>query len=368
MNMEYRRLGKTDLRVSVVGIGSLGFFRHGEKEIAPILNRALDLGVNIIDTAHGYADGVAEKGIGQVVKERRKECIILSRAAVWQNSDDPAETTRSLEESLRRLHTDVIDIYQLHDITVRGAYQKVMENGIYEALKKAKKEGKVRYIGFSTHATVADMTKIVISGDVDVLTIAYNITHHKRQLEDGDDISLTSREIFPLAKKYGVGLTVMKPFGGGILTRSSIDGRKLSPVKILRYTIQNPYVTTVTPGVDNLEQLEEVVKAGDKNSRLSREEMKELEEEAKKWGRDFCRQCGYCLPCTEGISIPEVMRLLMDWRLGNEKVKEKARENYIGLEKRADVCIECRECEERCPYQIKISEWMGEAKKSLGTK
>ncbi|NOZ63489.1 MAG: hypothetical protein GXO71_00815 [Caldiserica bacterium] len=365
--MEYRVLGRTGLKVSVVGIGTLGFGREGLfpkgeagiKEMARVINRALDLGVNIIDTACAYGNGMAEKGVGEVMKKRRNELIVLSRTHAWQKSDNPADIAVSLEESLNRLQVDTIDIYQLHDVTSPEAYRKVMEGGFYEVLRKAKKEGKVRFIGFSTHGSFEVVKKMIESGEVDVLTLAYNILHRKRVASDGEDLKVTSQKVFPLIEKFGIGLTVMKPLGGGALTLKGADGRGLSPLKLVRYVVQNQYVHTVTPGVGTISHLEELVKAGDDEYALTPEEIKQFEEEAKRWGRDLCRQCGYCLPCPQDIPIPSIMRLLTKWQ---QKRDRELMKSYKDLETKASACVECRECEKRCPYDIRITGKMREAR------
>ncbi len=364
--MEYRVLGRTGLKVSVVGIGTLGFGREGLfargkegiQEMERVIDRALDLGVNIIDTACSYGNGMAEQGVGEVMKKRRSDVIILSRTHAWQKSENPEDIEIALEESLQRLQVDSIDIYQLHDVTSPEAYQKVVEGGFYEVLKKAKRQGKVKFIGFSTHGSFEVVKKMIETGDVDVLTLAYNILQQKRVASDGEDLKITSQRVFPLIKKFGIGLTVMKPLGGGALTLKGADGKGLSPLKLVRYVVQNPYVHTVTPGVGTLAHLEELVKAGDRAYALTPEEIRYFEEEAKRWGKDLCRQCGYCLPCPQNIPIPSIMRLLTKWQQKKDKELIK---NYRNLEIKADACVECRKCEKRCPYNIRISQKMREA-------
>ena len=369
--MEYRVLGKTGLKVSVVGVGGLGFAtrgklctpdRNGLPEIVRIINRALDLGVNIFDTAYVYGGGIPEEGLGMVMKTRRKEAVILSRTHVYQVSDKPEETAASLETSLRRLQTDTVDIYQLHDVSSPESFRKVIDCGIYDVLKKAKKEGKVRFIGFSTHGGYEIAKMMIETGDVDVLTVSYNILHRKRSAGDRENLRETSEKLFPLAKKHDIGITVMKPLGGSSLMSPDEKGKSLSALKLIRYVVQNPYVHAVTPGIDNMEQLEEDVKAGDPAYGLTGQDIREFEEEAGKWGSEFCRQCGYCKPCPREINIPAVLKNLMEWRRTR---KESVIESYKKLEARASSCIACKVCEERCPYHLPISGMMSEASASF---
>ena len=368
--MEYRILGKTGLKVSVVGVGGLGFTRanlctpdrKGLPEIESIINRALDLGVNVFDTAYVYGGGIPEEGLGLVMKTRRKEAVILSRTHVYQQSDNPVDTTLSLETSLKRLKTDVVDIYQLHDVSSLESFEKVTRLGIYDALKTAKKQGKVRFIGFSTHGGFEVAKKMIETGDVDVLTVSYNILHRKRSAGDRENLRETGEKLFPFAKKFNIGITVMKPLGGSSLICQDAEGKSLSAVKLIRYIVQNPYIHTVTPGIDNMSQLEEDVKAGDQSFALTTQDIKEIEDEANKWGKEFCRQCGYCKPCTQDINIPAVLKNLMEWRRTKH---EKVRESYNNLKVKASACTACKVCEERCPYHLPISDMMAEASSEL---
>jgi len=366
--MEFRKLGSTGLKVSVVGLGTLGFARvglfnkgeEGVKEISYIVNRALDLGINFVDTAFAYGNGVAETGVGAVVKARRKDCIVLSRSHVWQTSEKPEDTASSIDNSLKRLNMEAIDVFEVHDVTKPESYKMVRGKGIYDVVKKAKKDGKLRFIGFSTHGSAEMMKEMINSGDVDVLTVAYNLTGHRRMLADGDDIRKTEEEILPLCKEKGIGITIMKPFGGGVMTQPAPDGTKLTPLKLLKFVVQNPYVNSVTPGVNYTYQIEELVKAGDPAYRLSDKEISELRETALKWGKDFCRQCGYCLPCENNIKIPEMMNILRYAQNKDPRVQKHVREHYAKMEVKADACTECKKCEERCPYGLPISAKMKE--------
>jgi len=226
---------------------------------------------------------------------------------------------------------------------------------------EAQKAGKVKFIGISTHASPEDMKKMINCGEFDVITVSYNLINYQRQAIDGEDISITEREILPLAKKRKLGVTIMKPFGGGILAKNPLSEVKISPIQALKFVISNPYVDTATPGVGSIAELEEDVKAGDPHILLSREDIARLREDAEKWGPDFCRNCGYCLPCSEDIPIPQIMRLLMRYGLGEEGKKNRAKKAYINLEIKASACTECKKCEERCPYHLSISKKMKEA-------
>ena len=353
--METRRLGRTELEVTLLGVGTLGFPRvqtHG-KEIVAILKRALDEGINIIDTALVYAAGEMEKCVGEAIQGRRSECVVLSRSVCRE----PEKMSDDVETSLGNLKTDYVDIYQLHDVTRPGDVAKAED--LLAALDKARDQGKVRFIGISTHGATDDVRAMIASGAVDVLTIAYNVTQHKRSLGDGEDLSRTPSDVLPFAKEHDVGVTIMKPLGGGRLTQAGPSGEPpLDPVKAIRYVMQNPFVGAVTPGVGTMEELLEDLKAADPANALSLDEMHAIEERGRKWGVDFCRQCGYCLPCTNDLPIPGLMAMAQQLRSGG--TVEKIRDALVKLDLSPEGCTQCGECEKRCPYGLPIQERLKE--------
>jgi predicted aldo/keto reductase-like oxidoreductase len=270
-----------------------------------------------------------------------------------------------LAESLERLRTDVIDIYQIHDVTPPGELKKVRASGTIDELKAAKAKGTVRFIGLSTHAEIEDIQEMITCGDFDVLTVAYNLTHHKRSARDGDDLSRMPKDVFPLAREHDVGLTIMKPFGGGRLTRRGPSGRRpVDATKALRFVIQEPAVATVTPGIGSMAELEQALAAGEAANALSDNEIAALKEQAHEWGTDFCRQCGYCEPCVEDVPIRKIMLIA-------EKLADKSgdvpavRGEYAQLETNGGACIACGECEEKCPYDLPIMERIRKAHEAL---
>ncbi|MBN1671254.1 MAG: aldo/keto reductase [Kiritimatiellae bacterium] len=363
--MEHRELGKTGMQVSVVGIGTLGFARAGlckddeasRKAMVDIVSRALELGVTFIDTALAYGGGRAEQAVGAALKASVAKPVILTRTHSWQKSSDPAVIAADIDASRERLGVDVLDVYEIHDVSSPKAYQKVRENKLYEPIVQAKKEGKVKAIGYSSHGDAELIQKIVDENEIDVVTLAYNILHSKRSPGDGEDPKITATKLFPMLKERGIGITVMKPFGGGILTWNLGQGTALPPARLVRYVVENPHVATVTPGADTLAQLEEWIPAGNADAALSPADIQKLEEAANNWGANLCRQCGYCRPCSQEIDIPKVMRLLMQWQHTKD---EKLREQYAKLDVKANACVECGDCEERCPYDLAIAEKMKE--------
>jgi len=372
--MARRRLGRTGLEVSVIGIGTIRFGgKITRAEGAEALGRALDLGCNFVDTAHCYAKGASESAVGDALQGRTRADVHIQTRSERRA---PEQVDEDIDTSLERIRTDYLDVFQLHDVTKPEHYQKALADGLPEVLQKAKADGRIRWTGISTHGSPELICEMIRSGLFDVITIAYNLIGHKRSSSDGDDHARTREEVLPCAAEHDVGVTVMKPLGGGVLGGPSEEIRRLlenrppaerpstTALSALLFAVADPRIHTVTPGVESVAEVEEDVLAGDPGCALSAEEVAMLLAEAAKWREDHCHFCGYCLPCPNGVPIPDVMRCeeyatrygLADW----------ARERYGKLRVKADACTECGECLEKCTNHLAIPERMKKAHALLG--
>lgn len=333
--MKRNKLGKTDMVVTHFSFG--GIKLHGvPNEAESIVNKALDLGINYIDTARCYGD--SEMHIGKVMKHRRSECYLSSKS-IRRSKEETAE---DIDTSLKLLNTDMIDIYFCHDISRDQHYEKVMsDSGSLAAIKEAVKAGKVRYVGLSTHRAEIAL-KGIESGEFDVLMLPIN-------LFDQEFIT----DVLPVARKAGIGIVGMKPLAGGAFTYPQIA---------LRYSLAQD-IDSQLVGISKISELEEDFEIADKFQPPTEEEMNKLLAEAKELGKDFCRQCGYCLPCTVEIEIPKVF--LYERYYKRFWLEDYAKEQYKLLVVKADECVECGKCEERCPYELPIMQKLSEAHKLL---
>lgn len=336
--MKYRELGKTGLKVSVVGFGGIPIQRVPVEDAGAVVNRALDLGINFFDTARGYTDSEAK--LGAVLKKRRKEAIVATKSMARTREAMAADIKKSLET----LGVDYIDLYQLHNVKDRAALEQVQSpDGALAALREAKKEGLIRHIGITGHIKSFLLEAIEKIKEIETVQFPFNAVE-----------TAGAQELFDLAGKTGAGIIIMKPLAGGALRNTNLA---------LRYILEYP-VSTVIPGMESLEQVEENVLVGRDVLPLSDEERKALEEEAGKLGAAFCRRCEYCQPCPQGIDIPMVF--LLDGYYTRYDLKEWARERYLDLQAKADTCLECGECEERCPYNLPIRRMLADAATRLG--
>jgi len=348
-----RRLGRTELEVSVIGFGGLKLPQIGRRTASKVLNRALDLGIDFVDTARGYGD--SEQKIGWAIGERRDEFYLSTRSSALAAE----QMKKEIRESLRCLRTDHIDLYSCHNLRYSDAYDTVMApNGAIEALTEAKEEGTVRHIGFSCHRFHETMERGIKSGIFEALIVSYNILNDE----------LVDERILPLAKKHDVGVIAMKPLAGGALAapppRLKAGGKaQITVEKALRFVLANDNVTLAIPGMARVSEVEENVWVGESFAFMSEEEKKDLVAAAEALGKDFCRGCGYCQPCPQEIRIPTILRHLAYYK--NYGFNDWAKARYSMVEVKADACVECGQCKEKCPYGLDVPEMLREAHKLL---
>ncbi len=347
--MRYKVLGKTGLKVSVVGFGAIKLPELSLEEASELLNRALDLGVNFIDTARAYGD--SEEKIGAALRGRRDEFYIATKT----HERDSDGAYRDVLRSLKCLQTDYIDLYQLHTVSSKGEYERVMgSGGALEGLKRARREGLVGHIGITIHRDLDVMRMAIESGEFETIMLAYNPLDPEGVEREG---------ILRLAKEHGMGVIAMKPLSGGQLVTPETElGKRAGgdPVAIgsLRYVLSNECVDTVIPGMRRLWELEDNVSVADMPP-MSEEEKAELFRLIGRLGKSFrygqvCLRCGYCLPCPRGIPIPDVFRAYDIYTGYPEEVRDLGLRLYESLEVKPDACVECRRCASRCPAGIDI--------------
>lgn len=353
--MQRRRVGKTNLELSLLGLGGFHLVEVPFKEATGLINYYLDDGGNYIETAGLYGYGDSEKKVGEVMKTRRKECILATKSL----NRTKGEILESINESLRNLNTDWIDIFFLHELNQPEVLKEVTaKEGALEGIEKAKKEGKIRFVAFSSHVTPSVALEAIQVYPFDILMVPLNYFDYFNfpQWED---------ELLPKAQNQGIGILAMKPFADGFLWRSW--------EKALRYTLTLP-VGCVVVGANTRQYLEDDIKIANEFVPLSKKEREELFRTAPELGSYVCRQCGDCLPCPEGIDIPRIFLLegQFDRQMKDGIVREPpeyalrdrlrfwygnqeyAQKTYQNLKIKASTCTECGMCEPKCSYQLPI--------------
>lgn len=330
--MQYRKLGRTGLQVSAIGFGGIPIQRISEAEAKAVVNQALDQGINFFDTARGYTD--SEVKLGQVLKERRKEAIIATKSMSRTKEGMAAD----VDQSLANLGVDYIDLYQFHNVKDMASLEQVLSpNGALAALQEAQKAGKIKHIGITGHIRRI-LVEALKTGAMETVQFPFNV------VEAGE-----SQELIDLAGQTDTGIIIMKPLAGGALRNANLA---------LRFILQYP-VSTVIPGMDSTEQVDQNALLGHENQALSAEERVLIEKEAAALGTAFCRRCEYCQPCPQGIQIP--MIFLLEGYYSRYNLTDWSKARYREMAVKVDACIECGECENKCPYSLPIRQMLVKA-------
>ncbi len=334
--MEYRTLGKTGLRISRMGFGGIPIQRIDKEGTRSLMKELLEAGVNYIDTARGYT--VSEENLGYGLEGIRDQFVLATKSMARTKEAMAAD----IETSLGNLRTDYIDLYQVHNPSMEQLEQVMAEGGALEALKEAKAAGKIRHIGLTAHSAAVFARALELDW-VETIMFPYNIVENQGE------------ELIRKCGEKNVGFVCMKPLAGGAIEDATLA---------LRYVCSNPDVTVVIPGMAEARELEENVKACENSMPLTKEEEEKLEAVRKQLGTNFCRRCNYCAPCTVGINIPSVF--LFAGYLERYDLGDWARDRYQSLSVKASACVECGECETRCPYHLPIREMLKKCAAEFG--
>ncbi len=326
--MKQVKFGKSGLKISELGFGGIPIIRLDIHTAVKILRRAYDSGITFYDTANAYRD--SEEKIGRAFDGLRDKIVIATKTIMR----DGKNATNHLENSLRMLRTDYIDLYQLHQIAQEKDWNAVTApGGALESVVKAKQEGKVRFIGVTSH-NLSMAVRLAKTGLFSSIQIPFNF------IEDA-----AKHELFQIAADLGMGMLVMKPFAGGMIDNAEVA------FKFLR---QFPEVLPI-PGFDSESAVDQVVSFYEKPNIVSEEDLRIMERYRKELGKQFCRRCEYCQPCPQGVMITPAMGYkIVVSRMSPKVAVEFCRPAMESVK----LCTECGECLERCPYELPIQEML----------
>jgi len=326
-NLEYRTLGRTGLKVTVVSMGVMNC------SDPTVLHRAYDLGINFYDTADCYMWGRNEEMVGKVFQGKREKVFIQTK--VHPNIEKKMRA--SVERSLRRLRTDYIDVLVWHGHSLT---EEVSDRGLFEFMEKMKKEGKVRFAGFSSHSNMASLLREAAKSNVhDVALVSYNFTHSKGL-----------REAVGLAAKSGIGIVAMKTQAGGY-KKEKIGG--LSPHQAaLKYVLTDQNISMAVPGVTTVEQIEEC--AAVMGTFFTKGDLQSLKQYHSFLQRRICTMCGGCTgECPYGVPHRDLLRLVM-YHDGYEKDSLLKESLQIITTPDVQRCSECPSCSIICRRGLDI--------------
>ena len=334
--MDTVRLGRTELQVTRIGFGGIPIQRVSDEDARRVIRRTFDLGVTFFDTAHGY--GTSEGRIGDALSGQRPHVILATKTP----ARDRSGALEHLELSLKRLRTDVIDLWQLHNVSSENDYDQVIgPGGALEAAREARRDGVVKHIGLTSHSMEIAL-KAVISDLFETIQFPFNYV--TREAEE---------RLIPLAEKHDVGFIGMKPFGGGLL-----DNARLS----IKYVLQWDHVVP-DPGIETISDIEGIIDVLSGDRRLTDEDLQEIARIRSEVGNRFCRRCGYCLPCQAEIPIPVALNIKsFIRRFPSDQVLEGG---IADVAAKAATCLKCGDCETRCPYELPIREMLVESIEAL---
>ena len=339
--VQYRTLGKTGMKVSTIGFGAM------ITSDPTVVHHAIDLGINYIDTAASYMKGNNEIMVGNVLKTRRKEVFIATKLKLGTEES----MLESIQNSLKKLQTEVIDVIQLHGLNSR---EKVLNSEYLNLLDKARKKGMVRFVGFSTHDNQVECLQAAIESKFyDMVLVSYNFT---------SDAALT--EAIGKTGEVGIGIVAMKTQAGGYQGKDLGDW---SPHQAaLRWVLKNPQVATTIPSMTSFAQVDE--NFGAMKSPYGYKDEKILQRYVNVYNEELCRMCGSCRTmCPAGLPIQDINRCLM-YAEGYRNF-DLALQTYAEISKRSAVtaCEGCKACQVTCKNHLNIPDRMTRARELFGT-
>ena len=381
--MKYRELGNTGIMVSEIGMGCEGFGESNCAMTRKLFDLAEERGVNYFDL---YTSNPAiRRAVGEAMKGRREKFIVQSHiCSVWQDGQYKrtrkiSEVKAGFAEMLELLQTDYIDVGMIHYCDALSDWEEIVSGGVLDYARQLKKEGKILHIGLSSHNPQVAL-KAVESGAIEVLMFSVNPCYDLQPAnEDVEELwaaknysgTLTNMDperqrLYETCQRLGVGITVMKCFGGGDLLDAKLSpaGAALTVNQCIHYGLTRPGVAVVLAGAHSIEQLK---------TSLAYEEASETEKDYAEAFASFpkinwtghCMYCSHCAPCPQKIDVAYVTKFL-NLTVAQGEIPETVREHYKSLEHHAGECIKCGVCETRCPFGVKVRENMEKAESVFG--
>lgn len=332
--MRHVTLGKTGLTVSALGFGGIPIQRLSNDEAVAVIRASLDLGVTFIDTATGYSDSQAKIGLALEGYPRDK-VVLASKSGNGTRTGILDDIQRGLEA----MRTDYIDLYQLHGVSTTDKWEQCRAaGGALDGLLEARERGIIRHVGFSSHSLDTAL-ELIEEPVFETIQFPFNLV-----------TSEPAEELIPRARELNLGFIVMKPLCGGQYHDADLAFKFLN---------QYPDIVPI-PGIERREEIEQIAALVESGRTLRGEDKRRAEEIAERLGKRFCRRCGYCEPCPQGVPIQQCM--IFDSFVARFTPEKLAAGPAKRVAEGAPLCIECGECESKCPYELPIMAMIGEAR------
>ncbi len=379
--MQYRKFGKLDFMASTLGFGAMRLPTDGddssninEEEAIRMMRYAIDHGVNYVDTASGYHGGNSEVVVGKALLDGYRDKVML--ASKMSMGDVPSWNALDeyLNGQLERLQTDHIDFYLLHGLGAKK-WRKFQEQNVMEYVERARDEGRIRHIGFSFHDNYDAFKEIVDGYDAwEFCQIQYNYMDIENQAETRG---------LKYAAENGLAVVVMEPLLGGKLANEppqavkdvwATSGKELSYAeRALNWLWDKAEVSVVLSGMSTMQQVKEnLMSANSAAIGMLTDAERALVDQVRETYHGLrsvpCTDCKYCMPCPNGVNIPGVFKIYNDALMFDDFGGPRWRyNNRLKEEERADKCVACGKCEEACPQEIEIIDWLSKAHEALGS-
>ena len=380
--MNYRTLGRTGLKVSEIGMGCEGLVGKSYDQVKEFVDKMEELEVNCIDLYTSNPE--VRSNLGRAMEGRRDKFVLQSHlCSIWENGQylrtrDINKVKAGFDEMLRLLNTGYIEIGMIHYSDALSDWQEIVNGPIMAYAQELKAAGKIGCIGLSSHNPEVGQAA-VDSGLIDVLMFSINPCYDLQPAnEDVEQLWAESayehrlvnmdpqrQALYESCQRRGVGVTVMKAFGGGdLLSQYSPAGVALTPFQCLHYALTRPGVACVMAGARTVEELVqcaayETAPDSEKDYAAAFAAMPKISWEG------HCMYCGHCAPCPQGIDVASVTKFL-NLAKAQGGVPETVREHYAVLPHHAGECLACGACEKRCPFSVSIVENMRQAAELFG--
>ena len=380
--MKYRVLGRTGLSVGEIGFGCEGMVEHPEWT-EDFINVMEEQGANCIDL---YAPHPAFRdALGKALQGRRDKFVLQAHlCTIWKDGQykrtrDIEDVKAGFEDQLKRLKTDHLEIGMVHYVDSLSDWQRIQEGDVMAYALELKAAGVIGSIGLSSHNPQAALAAVE-SGLIDVLMFSvnpcYDLKPGNENLEllwapESYEKPLLNMDpqrqlLYETCQRLGVGITVMKAFGGGDLLRGDISpaGKALTPFQCMSYALDRPAVASIMNGARTVEEMKR---------NLAYEDASDEEKDYAAALASFpniswkgqCMYCGHCAPCPQGIDVAAVTKFLNLCKAQGD-IPETVREHYAVLPHTASECIQCGACETRCPFAVDIRQNMADAAALFG--
>ena len=368
--MKSHRFGqRNDHQVPRLSIGAMRLPNDVDRGVA-LLRQAIDQGLRYIDTSRGY--GESEWILGLALQDGyRRKVIVSTKWSPWITKIAPEDDTssdcvrRRIEESMKRLSVDYLDYYQVWNIDSREHYdQAISKGGMLDGILRAKDEGLVGHIGFTTHDSVENLLTYIEEADwCDILLTTYNM------------LNTQYAPVIEAAHAKGIGTVIMNPVGGGKLAEQSHTlmglAKEVGAVSVadlaMRYVLSNEHIDTMLNGLNKPDDINDSIASLERGG-FSASQIDKIDsciKDIRGQASSFCTSCKYCMRCPEGIDIPAIMSCIQDARYWGWE--DSARARYGSIKgKNADACVQCGKCEEACTQHLDIINEMAYAVDMFG--